>query len=760
MLLKKNHVTIKQHDITDCGAACLASIAAHYKLLMPLARIRQMASTDQKGTNVLGMIEAANRLGFQAKGVRGTFESLAKIPKPAIAHVIVKEVLHHFVVIYEVTAKHVLVMDPGPGKMVKHTHEEFQKIWTGVLILLLPDEQFAAGNEKVSALRRFWQLVRPHRSVMTQALFGALIYTVLGLSTSIYVQKIVDNVIVEGNRNLLNLLSIVMILILVLQLFIGSMKSMFALKTGQQIDARLILGYYKHLMKLPQQFFDTMRVGEIISRINDAVKIRAFINDAATGLVVNVFIVIFSFGMMFTYDWKLALIMLAVIPFYGIIYLIVNKLNKKYQRTLMEDSAELESQLVESLNAMGTIKRFGLEQYANVKTETRFVKLLKTIFTSARYSVWSGNATEIVSRLFTIVLLWVGSGFVIDNQITPGELLSFYALIGYFTGPASQLIGANRTVQDALIAADRLFEIMDLEREETENKIQLQPAMIGDLRFTDVSFRYGTRTQVFDSLNLTVPQGKITAVVGESGSGKSTMLSLLQNLYPLQGGSIHIGDYDIKHISNDSIRRRVGVVPQKIDLFAGNVIDNIAVGEYDPDMQRVVGICQRLGITDFIEKLPNGFHTYLGENGASLSGGQKQRIAIARALYQDPEILILDEATSSLDSISEQCVQQTIRQQRERGKTVILIAHRLSTVMHADKIVVIEQGKLVEEGTHFELLARESAYCRLWASQMPLAAVNTFARSPLDLLHMSANGDLPVSTISSTATQTDLVTSD
>ena len=751
---------IKQHDITDCGAACLASISAHYKLMMPIARIRQMASTDQKGTNVLGMIEAAQRLGFQAKGVRGTFESLSKIPKPAIAHVIVREVLHHFVVIYDITDKHVVVMDPGPGKLVKHTHEEFKKIWTGVLILLLPNEQFETGNEKVSAMQRFWQLIRPHRSVMIQALFGALIYTVLGLSTSIYVQKIVDNVIVEGNRNLLNLLSIIMVLILVLQLFIGSLKSMFALKTGQQIDARLILGYYKHLMKLPQQFFDTMRVGEIISRINDAVKIRVFINDVATSLVVNVFIVLFSFGMMFTYDWKLAMIMLAVIPFYAGIYLIVNRFNKKYQRALMEDSAELESQLVESLNAMGTIKRFGLESFANIKTETRFVKLLKTIFTSARYSVWAGNATEIVSRLFTIILLWVGSGFVIDNQITPGELLSFYALIGYFTGPASQLIGANRTVQDALIAADRLFEIMDLERESTENKIELQSDMIGDIRFKDVSFRYGSRTQVFDNLSITVPKGKITAVVGESGSGKSTMLSLLQNLYPLQNGSIHIGDYDIKHISNDSIRRRVSVVPQKIDLFAGNVIDNIAVGEYQPDMQRIVAICQRLGITEFIEKLPNGFHTYLGENGASLSGGQKQRIAIARAIYQNPDILILDEATSSLDSISETCVQETIRHLREQDKTVILIAHRLSTVMHADKIIVIEQGKLVEEGSHGELLAKENAYYKLWASQMPLAVASMSAKSPklspLDVLHISANGDQSATAVTTTEPQTTL----
>ncbi|WP_338870747.1 peptidase domain-containing ABC transporter [Spirosoma sp. SC4-14] len=742
--MAKNTI-IKQHDITDCGAACLASISAHYNLMMPIARIRQLASTDQKGTNVLGMIEAATRLGFQAKGVRGTFESLSKIPKPAIAHVIVKEVLHHFVVIYDVTDKHIVVMDPGPGKLIKHSHEEFKKIWTGVLILLLPGEQFETGNEKVSAMQRFWQLIRPHRSVMIQALFGALIYTVLGLSTSIYVQKIVDNVIVEGNRNLLNLLSIIMILILVLQLFIGSLKSMFALKTGQQIDARLILGYYKHLMTLPQQFFDTMRVGEIISRINDAVKIRAFINDAATSLVVNVFIVLFSFGMMFTYDWKLALIMVAVIPFYAGIYFVVNKLNKKYQRTLMEDAAELESQLVESLNAMGTIKRFGLEAFANIKTETRFVKLLKTIFTSARNSVWSGNATEIVSRLFTIILLWVGTGFVIDNQITPGELLSFYSLIGYFTGPASQLIGANRTVQDALIAADRLFEIMDLEREATENKIELRPDMIGDIRFQDVSFRYGTRTQVFDQLSLTIPKGKITAVVGESGSGKSTLLSLLQNLYPLQQGTIHIGDYDIKHISNESLRRQVSVVPQKIDLFAGNVIDNIAVGEYQPDMERIVATCQQLGITEFIEKLPNGFHTYLGENGASLSGGQKQRIAIARALYQNPDILILDEATSSLDSISEQCVQQTIRLLRQQHKTVILIAHRLSTVMHADKIMVVEQGKLTEEGSHTELLARGNAYYKLWASQMPLTVAGLSIPS-IDLLQISANGDQSVAT--------------
>lgn len=716
----KKSVRIKQHDITDCGAACLASVAAFYKRRLPLARIRQYASTDQKGTNVLGMIEAAEKLGFTAKGVKGTFDSLSKIPKPAIAHVVVKELLHHFVVIYAVGKKHITVMDPGDGKLHKLSQEAFKNQWTGILVLLLPDEQFRVGNEKQSVIGRFWQLMRPHGSVMTQAIVGAIVYTLLGLTTSVYVQKIVDHVLVGGNRNLLNLLSVAMIVLLLLQLFIGSVKSVFALKTGQQMDARLILGYYKHLMKLPQQFFDTMRVGEIISRINDAVKIRVFINDVAINLLVNVCIVLFSFALMFTYYWKLALLMLAVLPLYGIIYAITNRLNRKYQRQLMERAADLESQLVESLNAMTTIKRFSLATYANAKTETHFIQLLQTVYHTGIHAVFAGNASEFVSRLFTIILLWSGSLSVINQELTPGELLSFYALIGYFTGPAASLISANRTMQEALIAADRLFEIMDLEREQNESdKMELTPDMVGDIRFTNVSFRYGTRTSVFEHLSLTIPAGKITAVIGESGSGKTTLLSLLQNMYPLISGTISIGNYDLKHIRNDSLRTVVGVVPQKVDLFAGTVIENVAVGEFEPDVKKILMICRELGITEFIEKLPNGFHTYLGENGVTLSSGQKQRIAIARALYRNPQILILDEATSSLDSLSEKFVHQTVMRLRATGKTVIVIAHRLSTIKQADKIIVLEQGKLIEEGTHSELLAKQSTYAQFWLQQMP-----------------------------------------
>ena len=713
----KSSTLIKQHDMRDCGAACLASVAGHYGLQLPIAKIRQLCHTDKRGTNALGLIQGLEQMGFNAKGVKASLENLPKAPLPAIAHTIFKEQYQHYVVIYKVHKGKISVMNPAYGKIETYTTEEFAKIWTGILILLEPNEYFEQRNEKTSLYQRFYQLIQPHRSILLQALVGAIFYTILGLSTSIYIQKITDYVLVDGNRRLLNLLSLIMIVLLLFQIFLGVMKSVLTLQTGQKIDKYLILGYYKHLLKLPQRFFDTMRVGEIISRVNDAVKIRTFINDVSIQIVVNVFIVLFSFALMFTYYWKLALIVALVIPFYLGIYAITNWLNKKVERRMMEESAELESHLVESLNAVKTIKQFGAEFYANNKTDIHFSTLLKTIYKSVLNSLFSGNASEFVSRIFTIVLLWVGAGYVIDREITPGELLSFYALIGYFTSPVSQLIGMNKSIQNALIASDRLFEIMDLEQEEVTDKIELTAEQIGNINFENVTFSYGSRREVFKDFSCVIQKGKTTAIVGESGSGKTTLATLIQNLYPVNSGKITIGDYEVQYLSHYSLRTLIGVVPQQIDLFSGNVIENIAFGEDFPDMQRVIDLTKQLGILSFIEQLPNGFQTHLGENGSQLSGGQRQRIAIARALYKNPEILILDEATSSLDTDSEQVIQATLNELKRTGKTLIVIAHRLSTIAHSDTILVLRNGQLIEQGTHQELLARETTYKAMWEKQ-------------------------------------------
>ena len=717
----KRSIKIKQHDITDCGAACLASIAAHYGLNFPIARIRQYAFTDKKGTNVLGMIEAARKLGLEAKGVKGPFECLKDIPKPAVAHVIVKGLLHHFVVIYQVTEKYILLMDPADGKLHKRSYEDFQKEWTGVLILMRPAETFQKGNIKKSNFLSFMELLQPHKSVMTQALFGAIIYSILGLATSVYVGKITDYVLVDKNINLLNLMGIIMLIILLLRTFIGAMKSILALKTGQRIDASLILGYYKHLLTLPQQFFDTMRVGEIISRVNDAVKIRTFINNVSLDLAVSLLILLFTLFMMFVYSWKLAVITLVSAPLFLLIYILFNRLNRKYQRKIMESGAELESQLVESLNSVSTIKQFGIEPFANLKTELRFVGLIRNTFKSIYGSIIANGGIEFVSTGITVAVLWAGSTFVMNQELTPGSLMLFYSLIGYILGPIGKLITSNQTIQDALIAADRLFQIMDLEREEDETqKIRLERDMVADITFNDVKFRYGSRKQVFESLSLAIRKGETTAVIGESGSGKTTLVSLIQNLYPIQSGTIKIGNLNISQMTNESLRRMIGSVPQRIELFAGTIAENIALGDFEPDMKRIIALSEKLGIREFVEKLPHSYMTHIGEHGASLSGGERQRIAIARALYKNPEILIFDEATSSLDSISEKYVRETLDNLAREGKTIIVIAHRLSTVKNADTIIVLEEGKMVETGNHETLLNSNGVYGKLWNEQYNL----------------------------------------
>ncbi len=711
-------VKVKQRDIMDCGAACLMSVAAHYKLHIPVSKIRQYANTDKKGTNVLGMVEAAEKMGFMAKGVKGDYNALLKIPKPAIAHFQLKNGWLHYVVLLEVTPKGVKIMDPATGEIEKLDKEDFSKKWTGILILLVPSDTFEIKKERVSNWVRLMYLLKPHRAVLFQALIGAILFSVLGLSTSIYIQKITDFVFVNGNKNLLNIMSIGMIAIIVVKILLGIFQTIFTLKTGQLIDARLILGYYKHLLHLPQRFFDTMQTGEIVSRIGDAVKIRAFINNTIIDLLVDILIVFFSFVLMLIYSWKMALIVMIIIPLYIVLYIITDKLNKKTERKIMEEAAELESHLVESLNTVSTIKRFGMEQFFGVRTENSFVKLLNTGYKSGLNSILTSYISAFVSSTFTIVVLWVGSYFVLANELTPGELMSFYAILGYFIGPLNGLIGVNKTIQNAFIASDRLFEIMDLETE-SNCPLVLERNLLGNIRFVNVSFRYGSRVDVFTDFNLEIEQGKITAIVGESGSGKSTLIHLLQNIYPIGGGKIFIDYMDITQVKNESLRKIVGVVPQHIDLFKGTIAENIAIGDFMPDVNKITQIINSIGLQNFIDELPNGLNTDIGENGQALSGGQRQKIAFARMLYRNPEIIILDEASSALDTESEEQLMKVVKQLREEGKTVIMIAHRLSTVTNADTIVVMEKGKVVEQGSHNDLYEQQQKYYNLWQKQMP-----------------------------------------
>jgi len=688
--------TYKQRDITDCGAACLGFVAAHYRKIFPIAKLRQLAGTDQKGSTALGLVEAARQLGFTTKGVRGEAEALPTVPLPAIAHCLIDRRLLHYVVLVGWTPKHAEVMDPAVGRVEKWSHEKFKSVWTGVLILLAPGDSFQPGDHTVSPWQRLWNLLQPHKGVFVQALVGAVVTTVLGLAMSVYVQKIVDHVIPDGNWQLLNLLGVSMLIILGFKLVLGWFQSLLSIRTAQRIDTTIMLAYYRHLLRLPQPFFDTMRVGEITSRVGDAVKIRNFLNSSLLSLLLNPLILVFSLGAMFFWSWKLALLSLALVPFNMLIYWLVDRRNKLYQRRLLERGADFSAQLVESLNAQPVIRRFRLEEHATLRTETRLVRLMKTVWRASILGLESGTAAALITQVYLIGLLWLGTSLVLDARLTPGQLMSCYTLAGYLTGPLAALVGLNASIQETLIATDRLFELMDLELEKDRGTVVFTPQHACDIRLEDVSFRHAGRMATLQDMTLTLPAGKISALVGESGCGKSTLLALLQRFYLPERGRILIGDVDLQYFQLASLRRHLAVVSQQTHLLSGTVLENLAPGDYQPDMVRILRVCREVGVLEFIEQLPQGFFTHLNENGANLSGGQRQRLALARALYLDAPILLLDEPSAALDLKSEDLLARLLRRLRdEHCRTILLAAHTPKLTAIADQIVTMAGGKIV-----------------------------------------------------------------
>lgn len=707
-------VCVKQRDVTDCGAACLVSIAASYGTNFSVSKVRQTAGTDKRGTSMLGMVEAATKMGFNAKAVRAGIEVIRQIPLPSIAHVLLENGLQHFVVLYSIKREQLVYMDPATGTLVKSRHSDFSKIWTGVLLLLEPSGSILMAHKTKSTKKRIYDLLTANRSLLLQGFIGALVYTLLGLSLSIYIQKLVDTILVDGDLGLLNLVSIMMIFLLCIQQYTGTFKTLLGLQVGQRMDATLISHYLRHLLKLPQFFFDTMRKGEVLSRINDAVMIRNFVSDTVMQIVVNLLILICSFLVMFLYSIKLALMMLLLLPIYGILYYLSNKINRYWQRKLMEKGATMETELVGTLQASTTIKRFGLEEVMIEKNESGLIALLRTVYDTGIRNIALSSVAEFVTRFFTLLILWIGSILVIEKALTPGTLLSFYSIIGYFTGPVLVLIGTTKSFQEAMIAADRLFEIMELEPEEASQVGRLpQSFNEGDIVFDQVGFRYGSRQTVFNELSFQITVGSCIGIAGESGSGKSTLLHLLLRLYPIQKGHIYIGGVDINDISLPVLREKIAVVPQDTDILSGTVLENICLNK-NIVIDDAIQLCQQVGLDDFIRSLPEGYHTVLQEQGSDLSGGQKQKIGIVRALYRRPSVLLLDEATASLDTISESAVQECLQYYRRRGVTIMIVAHRLTTLQFCDEILVLQDGKLIERGSHDELIQQLGLYATMW----------------------------------------------
>jgi len=687
----------RQRDVSDCGPACFSYICDHFRLRVPLAVLRRELGTDQVGTTAAGLVRVATRLGFTAKGVKGPIEALASVPLPAIAHCQLNGGLLHYVVLVAWHPKHPRVMDPAVGRVEKWSAERFQAVWTGVLILLAPAANFQPGDHTTSPWRRLWRLLRPHRPAVAQAFVGAVTMTVLGLGMSVYVQKIVDQVIPDANPQLLNLLGVGLLVIVGCKQLLGWCQSLLSLRLAQKIDAALIPAYYRHLLRLPQPFFDTMRVGEIASRVADAVKIRNFLNQTLLNLLLHPLVLVSSLAMMFCWSWQLAVLSLALAPAYGAIYFVTNRLNRECQRTLMERAADFEAQLVESLSAQRLIRAHRLEEFAELKTEIRLVRLLKANWRAALGNLGGGTAAAVVTQVYLIGLLWLGTGLVLDASLTPGQLMSCYTLAGYLTGPITALIGLNSSIQETLVATDRLFELMDLEVESDRGTIELHAEEAVGIRIENLDFRHAGRGATLQAVSLTMPAGRITALTGGSGSGKSTLLALVQRLYPPASGRILVGRFDIQYLRLAELRGNLAVLPQHPQLLAGTIAENLAPGDpaAGPDLRRILPLCGELGILEFIEQLPQGFLTPVGENGIDLSGGQRQRLALVRALRTGAPIVLLDEPSSALDAGAEERLAAVLQRLRDEGRTIVIATHAAGLLAIADRVVTLAEGRVM-----------------------------------------------------------------
>lgn len=683
---------VRQHDVTDCAAACLQAVARFHGCPVPLARIREYASTDRSGTTVVGMLDAAERLGFSAKGVRAPLEAVAALPLPAIAHVATEAGVQHFVVLHAVRGARIVVMDPADGRIHRLHRADFAARWSGVLVLLTPGETLAGLRPPPTRAARFRRIVRPHRAVLTHALLGAIAYTLLGLSSAIFVQKVVDHVLIDANRNLLNLLGVAMLALLLARFALGIARNFLVLDTGQRIDAALVLGYYRHLFALPQRFVDRRRVGELVARVGDAVKIRAFVNDAAVDLLVNALVVVFSLALVFGYSVRLGLVAAALLPLHAAIYWAADRGNRRTLREVMERGAELEAHFVESLTTVSTIRRYGLIARTVRSAEASFVRLLRSVRGAAAIAIVSGASAELAGRLLGVGMLWIGALLVLEGALTPGQLMSCYALAMYLAAPAAALASSSGTVREAAIAADRLFEILDLEPEEDRPAAFAPAPVAGDIVLQRVRFRHGAGRWLFDGLDLRIPAGRVTVIRGGNGSGKSSLAAILQKIYPIQEGRVTIGGTDLRYLPAAALREAIVVVPQEVHLTSDTIAANLAMPDEEPDLGRILAIADELDLGAFVDRLPLGFLTPLGENGAGLSGGQRQRLAIGRALYRDPRVLILDEATSHLDVEGAACVRAVIRRLRAEGRTVVVITHGEDLLLEADQVISLEGG--------------------------------------------------------------------
>lgn len=711
----------QQLDITDCGAACLAMIASYFGKELSIAEIRNVAGTDVVGTNINGLLIAAKKYGLKGIGVKGTKEAISpELNTPFIAHLHIEDYeqddwLEHYVVVKKIYKNKVTIWNPDPlEKKQTIVIEKFLEWWTGYAIFLEPEISFQK-EKKENLLAKFIPIMLPYKKSFVFSFLSSFILLCFGLFTSFLNKYIFDEIIFSKAIFSLNTLCASALVVTIVQCIIEAIRRVILAHFSYKSDLQLHFSYLSHIFRLPLSFFESRKSGEILSRLSDLGNIKGTLTSVALSGLMDVIMLVISGPILLLINARLFIISIITIVFLAFVSVIFAKIYRSYYAKSMSQNAEVQSYLYESLNGVATVKALNAEEIVNTEYEKKKMAAVATDWTLNRYGISQGFVSGLINGVSGILVYWIGCSAIIGGTMSLGTLITFNSLLGYFTGPLFRLINIQNQVQEALVAAERVGEILELEKEKNENEKYLKPKNLeGRIKFEDVTFAYGSRRPIYEHLNLEIPAGSWTAFVGPSGSGKSTFIKLILKFYEAQKGRIFLDGCDIRDIDTSYLRSCIGYVPQEIFLFSGTVRENIALHNPAASLEEIIDAAKKAGAHDFIENLPKRYETVLGEHGGGLSGGEKQRLALARALLGNPSLIILDEATSSLDTISEMEIHKVIRQLKKEKISVILIAHRLTTVTSCDRIFVMKDGKIVENGSHKQLIEEKGLYCELW----------------------------------------------
>ncbi len=708
---------VKQHDITDCGAACIATVCLQYKKEMTITKLRDMSGTDIKGATALGIVETLNKLGFDAKVGRVTNDIFdTKFTLPCIARVITKEGLTHFIVIHKIYKNSLLVADPAVG-LHKIKKEAFFNDFDGYIILCAPTNEFIADKIKTKGVfGRFIKLLFAQKKLFVLAVIGSIILTVLGIASSFFSKILMDEILPYNLKNQLLIFCIGFGIIGIFNILLSAARQHLLLHLSIKIDLPLMLGYFNHIFALPMYFFGTRRTGDILTRFSDAGTIKNIFSSIILSLIIDILLTIVS-GIILFFMNKILFVIIAIITLINAILVYAFKKPYKTLNTEnMEKQAALNSQIIDSLKGIETVKSFGVEDETMDKLESRYISAIRTGYKTSVLGNVQGTLSGFFGNIGNIVLMGIATLLVMNGEITLGSMMAFMSLSSYFMDPIGRLVGLQMQIQEANIAMKRMSELYEIEEEQADNENLLGDFDLnGDIEIENVTFRYGSRQPVLKNVSLTVKQGEKVAIVGESGGGKTTLAKLILGLWTPEEGNIRINGFNIEEVNKKLLRRDIAYVPQNVELFSGTIEENIKLGKRDATYEEIKTACKKAGCADFIEKLPAKYSTYLEEAGANLSGGERQRLALARALIKKPKILILDEATSNLDFISEAQIYETLN---NLDCTTIIVAHRLSTIRKSDKIYVVDKNEIAEAGTFNELINKDGIFNKIWNSQI------------------------------------------